>query len=134
MLKLFVSFIGAGLIRQPPPRGYVLKQILIKKGLESMTAAASARLCVETLFAFYVCLFAIAAASARLCVETNNATDFAKSAFAAASARLCVETTGILLLIANLNRQPPPRGCVLKLFFVGFALHIGGSRLRAAVC
>ena len=56
--------------QQPPPRGCVLKQVIAVDGFPQESAAASARLCVETLFTFYVCLFAIAAASARLCVET----------------------------------------------------------------
>ena len=55
-------------------------------------AAASARLCVETVVFFkgFLCVFA--AASARLCVETEKMNNVGFDLWAAASARLCVET------------------------------------------
>ena len=99
-----------------------------------MSAAASARLCVETPFWVWG-LFALlqppprgcvlkhqikiglirsrdAAASARLCVETANSSGVFPVLFAAASARLCVETSPVSIF-------PFVSNC---------------SRLRAAVC
>ena len=75
-------------------------------------AAASARLCVETLQQRRLYNVIQAAASARLCVETVSITAFGIAVAAAASARLCVETGGIAKYKKVLN-------C---------------SRLRAAVC
>ena len=56
----------------------------------------------------------MAAASARLCVETIRNIDNLYSLNAAASARLCVETLTQYLSHLMLLMQPPPRGCVLK--------------------
>ena len=75
-------------------------------------AAASARLCVETLRNIHTLHHVTAAASARLCVETTVAHQFLFGVNAAASARLCVET-----------QEPPPR-----------MNENPSSRLRAAVC
>ena len=55
-------------------------------------AAASARLCVETVHEFMDITEAMAAASARLCVETFIGLFTRIFNYAAASARLCVET------------------------------------------
>ena len=35
--------------------------------------------------------------------------------YAAASAWLCVETQGVIIDLPTNKKQPPPRGCVLKL-------------------
>ena len=77
---------------QPPPRGCVLKLIAPVIKLPTASAAASARLCVETYGQGKVYLAERAAASARLCVETY-----------------------INYLMHCNVMQPPPRGCVLKL-------------------
>ena len=77
-------------------------------------AAASARLCVETALLGVYTPLATAAASARLCVETKRRLKWDGNDIAAASARLCVET-GEMLLPTFIKKQPPPRGCVLKL-------------------
>ena len=97
-----------------------------------------------------------AAASARLCVETRSDASNPSNGFAAASARLCVETCTYSFCF-NVAKQPPPRGCVLKLIVkAGTGNHVqaaasarlcvetailtkferdgSGSRLRAAVC
>ena len=55
-------------------------------------AAAFARLCVETVFAFAMITPCIAAAFARLCVETSRHQQILRRRVAAAFARLCVET------------------------------------------
>ena len=75
-------------------------------------AAASARLCVETLYPIILFLMRYAAASARLCVETWFGWMWSDRNRAAASARLCVET----------NWVRGKSAVVLR------------SRLRAAVC
>ena len=75
-------------------------------------AAASARLCVETLRKKKNQTMNAAAASARLCVETSIQQRKGELLFAAASARLCVET-----FYDNQEHQ-----------------RFEGSRLRAAVC
>ena len=62
---------------------------------EDIVAAASARLCVETIRLSAVIVTGAAAASARLCVETPHNTIFALDRRAAASARLCVETLSL---------------------------------------
>ena len=59
-------------------------------------AAASARLCVETIWLARFTIKFAAAASARLCVETNVASALSNTLReAAASARLCVETADL---------------------------------------
>ena len=97
-----------------------------------------------------------AAASARLCVETSKQSYYHQSLTAAASARLCVETL-LHRFLSLFAEQPPPRGCVLK-HLGEFVYHKvvlqppprgcvlkqqlkdaqakrdAGSRLRAAVC
>ena len=55
----------------------------------------------------------MAAASARLCVETLEELRDTKKISAAASARLCVETLGFDGNTVK-GKQPPLRGCVLK--------------------
>ena len=82
---------------QPPPRGCVLKLPIIVMVPYFKRAAASARLCVETLQNNACIKICIAAASARLCVETQHYRQTAHYARAAASARLCVETIGLPL-------------------------------------
>ena len=82
----------------------------------SLNAAASARLCVETVSASGDKLVYYAAASARLCVETFLPKGFFTGKSAAASARLCVETSD-KKGDAEYGKQPPPRGCVLKRAF-----------------
>ena len=57
---------------QPPPRGCVLKRRIVHKNVMSLDAAASARLCVETLKIIIASYKTKAAASARLCVETPS--------------------------------------------------------------
>ena len=120
---------------QPPPRGCVLKPLNFRLACLILEAAASARLCVETISRSSLPFFWQAAASARLCVETL----YAKK-----------------IIIKSIT-QPPPRGCVLKLFceknppfqpfaaasarlcvetayMVGRTHEESSSRLRAAVC
>ena len=58
---------------QPPPRGCVLKPVRHSNDHFQPLAAASARLCVETLDRIDQRVSTNAAASARLCVETYNA-------------------------------------------------------------
>ena len=58
---------------QPPPRGCVLKHGTQDPITSTTTAAASARLCVETSEQATPNSFNLAAASARLCVETIEA-------------------------------------------------------------
>ena len=65
-----------------------LRQIVVNAG-----AAASVRLCVETLNEFKNLLMLDAAASVRLCVETTKNCSAPSSVLAAASVRLCVETS-----------------------------------------
>ena len=77
---------------QPPSRGCVLKQDLPYEPHQKLTAAAFARLCVETRLADKGQATAQAAAFARLCVETLQVTHKSRIAIAAAFARLCVET------------------------------------------
>ena len=77
-----------------------------------LSAAASARLCVETFPKRFDLLLMRAAASARLCVETETANPRVNRVAAAASARLCVETRNERL----------------------FKIWKLRSRLRAAVC
>ena len=97
---------------QPPLRGCVLKPVIKPSYVELFSAAASARLCVETIL-FGLCNAKYgAAASARLCVETFKINHLMIIMYAAASARLCVETV----------KSPS----VVKFN--------PGSRLRAAVC
>ena len=57
-------------LKQPPPRGCVLKHANYRALLNMEKAAASARLCVETMVLALVEMQMMAAASARLCVET----------------------------------------------------------------
>ena len=78
------------------------------------SAAASARLCVETLNSTASAASKFAAASARLCVETVEKVTRRINGGAAASARLCVETKESWDVLIPTIRQPPPRGCVLK--------------------
>ena len=101
----------------------------------SLSAAASARLCVETCLVkkrlcanrmqppprgcvlkhekhYKIIVKYLAAASARLCVETDSFVLFYEDLTAAASARLCVETA-----------RKTWRCC-----------YLASSRLRAAVC
>ena len=99
---------------QPPLRGCVLKQHGELGEVLRRNAAASARLCVETATAPTKARAFQAAASARLCVETVNILILI-SVQAAASARLCVETLIVGLTYKVYLRQPPLRGCVLKL-------------------
>ena len=83
-------------------------------------AAASARLCVETQAREVMSwLEPEAAASARLCVETTHPNAAVKRTTAAASARLCVETAVSITFNVGCG-QPPPRGCVLKLYFYSY--------------
>ena len=58
------------LIKQPPPRGCVLKPSILVTMRRPLIAAASARLCVETHAELLHPQETLAAASARLCVET----------------------------------------------------------------
>ena len=58
---------------QPPPRGCVLKLLRRVGSNKRRSAAASARLCVETKLWATSWFLPIAAASARLCVETDRA-------------------------------------------------------------
>ena len=44
---IFLAFLGR---EQPPPRGCVLKQQIVMEMAQKAEAAASARLCVETLY------------------------------------------------------------------------------------
>ena len=100
---------------QPPLRGCVLKlSISVTDNRGEQYAAASARLCVETPMSMSTLSNVGAAASARLCVETPDEIPVMKRDYAAASARLCVET---IKTVQNQKRwkQPPLRGCVLKL-------------------
>ena len=83
-----------GQLTQPPPRGCVLKQVLRLTLNKFYVAAASARLCVETVLRSTLITLIVAAASARLCVETANRS-----------------------LFNMFQKQPPPRGCVLKLCY-----------------
>ena len=87
---IFLAFLDR---EQPPSRGCVLKQKVQRLTILSMLAAAFARLCVET-----------------LCKQFKiNSTE------AAAFARLCVETPISCSRVEPVRRQPPSRGCVLKL-------------------
>ena len=101
-------------------------------------AAASARLCVETLtLSLWILAFVQppphgcvlkplgsprlgtwreAAASARLCVETSFWIAVPVVAAAAAFGQLCVETGVMIIEAYNYLRQPPSGGCVLKQF------------------
>ena len=76
-------------------------------------AAASARLCVETISDKVRLAFNAAAASARLCVETfchfNNSKTNQQP-----PPRGCVLKQHKLSYVKPTKRQPPPRGCVLK--------------------
>ena len=92
-LLIFLAFLCR---EQPPPRGCVLKLVQLNPTALEVAAAASARLCVETLQASNAQAIFLAAASARLCVETPNSLDSGNILVAAASARLCVETSGVL--------------------------------------
>ena len=56
---------------QPPPRGCVLKHVREEINKDHQYAAASARLCVETIIRQQAALAVSAAAFARLCVETG---------------------------------------------------------------
>ena len=112
VLKPRYSDHGFYIAVQPPPRGCVLKHYFGMDYKAFLRAAASARLCVETLIAQIVLSSSLAAASARLCVETSQEQKVHIFNKAAASARLCVETS----IIRN-----------------GFTCRCG-SRLRAAVC
>ena len=77
---------------QPPPRGCVLKlRVDISLHL-GKSAAASTRLCVETIGRLHTNGLTAAAASTRLCVETPYARQKVLCRGAAASTRLCVET------------------------------------------
>ena len=78
---------------QPPPRGCVLKHFGLGTLNKEGDAAASARLCVETIKMKEGSRKTYAAASARLCVETFTGELSSQVTCAAASARLCVETT-----------------------------------------
>ena len=90
---LLGSILPEGAVKQPPPRGCVLKPLPLTITTPALYAAASARLCVETLeFADKQDSYYVAAASARLCVETDNK-DYDPQ---------------------DITGQPPPRGCVLK--------------------
>ena len=62
--------IDRGIPKQPPPRGCVLKHLSNLAKSDSISAAASARLCVETDIVSWSLVSPAAAASARLCVET----------------------------------------------------------------
>ena len=64
---IFLTFLGR---EQPPPRGCVLKLLLLMFLVGLSIAAASARLCVETYDDKNDTEINHAAASARLCVET----------------------------------------------------------------
>ena len=98
---------------QPPPRGCVLKQHKLSYVKPTKRAAASARLCVETLTNQDLSPpFIKAAASARLCVETYDKIKNKFGIDAAAFVRLCVETDD--------SKQGTSQG--------------SRSRLRAAVC
>ena len=57
-------------IAQPPPRGCVLKQSISVVTMRPISAAASARLCVETFYLPENGIKRAAAAFVRLCVET----------------------------------------------------------------
>ena len=92
VLKLYYPQINFDKLRQPPPRGCVLKQEELNAFKEMLEAAASARLCVETLR------------------SSRNINGLIQ---AAASARLYVETI-LTTIIAHPLLQPPPSGCVLK--------------------
>ena len=77
---------------QPPPRGCVLKQQNKNERLNTIKQPPP-RGCVLKLFSLIgVNSYANAAASARLCVETIKGLKKGKKVNAAASARLCVET------------------------------------------
>ena len=85
---IFLAFLGR---EQPPLRGCVLKLKKDIKAKKINLAAASARLCVETMMKYLSYINRLAAASARLCVET-----------------VCTSNT------YPVTTQPPLRGCVLK--------------------
>ena len=76
----------------------MLKLVSTKRCLDLLTAAASARLSVETALMPIKTPTQGAAASARLSVETLDPSDIeAVVKKAAASARLCVETTRLFV-------------------------------------
>ena len=121
--------------KQPPPRGCVLKQMVMFHLDSTKKAAASARLCVETFAAGALSPPALAAASARLCVETIHSLHqyYIK---AQPPPRGCVLKPLRICFGAKYGElQPPPRGCVLKPFQGEKIKRIAeSSRLRAAVC
>ena len=99
------------------------------------SAAASVRLCVETIVDGLACCGdKSAAASVRLCVETSSsaAIDLEKSA--AASVRLCVETIELEMRGRFGEAAASVRLCVETLRSAQKLRAIGRSRLRAAVC
>ena len=109
---IFLTFLCR---EQPPPCGCVLKPDDMLDLLRKVLAAASVRLCVETILLSndkrlstqpppcgcvlkprrlsHQRLNLLAAASVRLCVETLSSFDSRSTIPAAASVRLCVETT-----------------------------------------
>ena len=120
---------------QPLPRGCVLKHGGYGVIFFGETAAASARLCVETLLDTGVTSQPFAAASARLCVETPWAPGILASFSAAASARLCVETNKGLNGVTGVTKAAASaRLCVETTVHHKVTGEGVGSRLRAAVC
>ena len=78
---------------QPPPRGCVLKQGLVRRRNAYGSGQPPPRGCVlKQTYRHCRWLLGAAAASARLCVETIKLAEIAVGVDAAASARLCVET------------------------------------------
>ena len=76
-----------------------------------------------------------AAASARLCVETIKEKEVTEDYIPQPPPRGCVLKHEKALIRRRRERQPPPRGCVLKQFRLYELLRLCvRSRLRAAVC
>ena len=95
VLKLAIFFLLSTLKKQPPSGGCVLKPQQDRIWWYFAQAATFGWLCVETLALWYAIANAKAATFGWLCVETFR-----------------------LLYSYWLATQPPPRGCVLKLWWL----------------
>ena len=120
---------------QPPSGGCVLKRLAKENVDKVLEAAAFGRLCVETVYRFYMIASDHRQPPSGGCVLKLQTILLGRLQFVQPPSGGCVLKLCSFCFNCVINRQPPSGGCVLKPHKVYLEYHIlGRSRLRAAVC
>ena len=118
---------------QPPPRGCVLKLICMEIEKWKNSAAASARLCVETAKPGSIYSKFMQPPPRGCVLKRDNA--FGRLVLNRSRLRAAVCWNSCLFACFLINRwQPPPRGCVLKPWMECFVTWMVNAAASARLC